>query len=972
VSKVEAQPNVMFLIDASESMNRYDCANGRRQASPCNDGTATGNITRLDRMRAAMVEIINDASGINIGLMRFSNTQAGARVIYPVRNVDLQLCDGSPCVPGVEFTGTRTSVKQELIDTLQTIVTQWATPTTGGMLEAIHYWSGDTVEYGKTRWIPARAHRSERGKHSRVSHPDSYTGGTLVQSDECSNADLSHDDCADEQITGAPVYTSPITNECQANHLLLVADGEASADTTAANTATSLVGNCPSYNGRGECAVELADYLARTDLRPDIDGMQTVTIHTIGLNLSSNWLRDIATATRLVDGVEQPGYYEVESTDQLVEAINSIFSSIDFAGTTFVSPAVTVDRFSRISHRNDIYLSLFDPTDNAAWPGNLKRYDLRGNPAELHDSSDPPVPAVDPVTGQFRVGTRSFWSVVADGNDVPVGGAASKINYQSRRAVSYAGTAEKSVFHEDNELSIDNNFLRYNDDPTITNIAPSGISSQSSTSHNGVAGRAIDSNTSGIWHHGSVTHTPPTTYQPWWQLKLPEVNNIEQIVLHNRTDCCTERLSDVHVFVSETEFGSASLDDLIADPTIWHRFLRGEQSPGATMNVNSRGEYIRIQLAGDESGQGILSLAEVQVFGGNLSEERLDNISMLEWALGRDVKDDDEDGETDDNRYHMGDPLHSVPVTITYGGTTEDPDSVVFVGTNEGYLHAINTRDGTEHFGFMPEELTDNIPRLFNNDQSRCKIYGMDGNLSVWANDTDRDGHIKSANGEHAFLYAGMRRGGSTYYALDVSDKDAPEFKWKITGGPNGTPGFEELGQTWSEMVPVNIKYGSTVKKVLIFGGGYDVSQDQKLTRIPDTVGRALYIVDADTGALLWSGGPGDHNETQTFADMIYSIPATPNAIDVDLDGAVEQIYVGDMGGRIWRFDVDTESDTLQLDGGIIADFGADDVVADTRRFYHTPDISLSVIDSKQILNIAIGSGYQAHPLNRVIEDRFI
>ena len=122
---------------------------------------------------------------------------------------------------------------------------------------------------------------------------------------------------------------------------------------------------------------------------------------------------------------------------------------------------------------------------------------------------------------------------------------------------------------------------------------------------------------------------------------------------------------------------------------------------------------------------------------------------------------------------------------------------------------------------------------------------------------------------------------------------------------------------------------------------------------------------------MLWSGGAGDYNETKKFDDMIYSIPATPNAIDVDLDGAVEQIYIGDMGGRIWRFDIDTTSNTLQLDGGIIADFGKDGVMSDARRFYHTPDISLSVVDSEYILNIAIGSGYQAHPLNTIIEDRF-
>ena len=43
VSKVEAQPNILFLLDASGSMNRYDCADGSFGNNPCNDGSPFGN-----------------------------------------------------------------------------------------------------------------------------------------------------------------------------------------------------------------------------------------------------------------------------------------------------------------------------------------------------------------------------------------------------------------------------------------------------------------------------------------------------------------------------------------------------------------------------------------------------------------------------------------------------------------------------------------------------------------------------------------------------------------------------------------------------------------------------------------------------------------------------------------------------------------------------------------------------------------
>lgn len=968
VSKVDAQPNIILLLDASYSMLFYDCADGSRKWTPCADGSENGNVTRLDRMNAAMVDIVNNTSDVNIGVMRFSNTYGGSKVIYPVRNIELELCDGVPCDDDTEteFSGTRTTVRQEIIDVIQQMVMQWRTPTVGGLLEASKYFEGKPVHYGKTRWSPSDAHwREEEGENSRVSHPDSYTGGELIRSGECSDADLSHEDCADERIDGNPIYTSPITNECQSNHLLLVTDGASNQDNPAITLSKALVGNnCPAYDNSGQCAVEIADYLYETDLRPDIDGVQNVTTHTVGFNLESDWLRDIATGTRVVDGTEVPGYYVAESKDELTAAITTIFNSINTENTTFVAPGATVDRFSRITHRNDLYLSLFNPSESAAWEGNLKRYDLKGNPAALYDSSEPPMAVVDESTGHFRVDSKSYWSEQSDGHDVAVGGAASRLNHLTRKAVTYAGTTQKNLFHEDNVLSIDNELLTYNADSVISNVAPTGTATQSSVGYSGSPGRAIDGNTSGRYRDKSVTHTKNEA-QPWWQLALPETTNVDHITLYNRTDCCTHRLTDVHVFVSQTPFGGETIDELKANPAIWHQFLPGEQSPNATVNVNTKGRYVRVQLAGSSNP---LSLAEVEIYGGDSAAELADKQNILDWARGRDVKDEDGDDDTQESRLHMGDPLHSNPITVTYGGDASDPDSVVYVGTNEGYLHAINTRDGSEQFAFMPQELIGNLKRLYYGESTDKKVYGMDGGLTLWADDKNLDGTIDSAAGEHAYLYAGLRRGGSNYYALDVSDRNAPEFKWQINGGSSG---FKELGETWSRMVPATIRYGTTTKKVLIFGGGYDNSQDDKTTREPDSIGRALYIVDANTGELIWSGGAGDHDETETFKEMIYSMPATPKPIDGNGDGAIEQIYIGDMGGRIWRFDIDTLSSDLDISGGIIADLGTDGVLADARRFYHTPDISRTQSDGKTMVSIAIGSGYQAHPLNRSIEDRF-
>jgi len=74
------------------------------------------------------------------------------------------------------------------------------------------------------------------------------------------------------------------------------------------------------------------------------------------------------------------------------------------------------------------------------------------------------------------------------------------------------------------------------------NIASHGIASQSTTGDGGLAGRAIDGNTSGLYAEGSVTHTTGSS-SPWWELDLGNPQSVERINIFNRTDCCGERLN---------------------------------------------------------------------------------------------------------------------------------------------------------------------------------------------------------------------------------------------------------------------------------------------------------------------------------------------------------------------------------------------------------------------------------------------
>jgi len=353
---------------------------------------------------------------------------------------------------------------------------------------------------------------------------------------------------------------------------------------------------------------------------------------------------------------------------------------------------------------------------------------------------------------------------------------------------------------------------------------------------------------------------------------------------------------------------------------------------------------------------------------------------LLKWTRGLDTEDDDGDGVIAEPRRHLGDPMHSRPVIVNYRDSAENDQSLVYVGTNEGFIHAIDTATGDERWAFSPRALLSQHQEFLINDASTPHPYGIDGTLSVWRDDPNENFIVEP--GERVYLFAGMRRGGDRYYAFDITDPASPRLAWLIQGGADGTAGFEELGQSWSRLTPARMRIAGAVENVLIFGAGYDTDQDPDketliATQSTDDVGRGLFIVRATTGELLWSatggslgGSIGAAGKSQVFADMGYSIPADIRAVDIDFDGLTDQLYAADMGGQVWRFDVDIDPNATELlRGGVLARLNG--VAAkDHRRFYNEPDVALIAKGGERFMAISIGSGWRAHPLNTTVEDR--
>ncbi|MEJ2741680.1 MAG: PilC/PilY family type IV pilus protein, partial [Gammaproteobacteria bacterium] len=346
---------------------------------------------------------------------------------------------------------------------------------------------------------------------------------------------------------------------------------------------------------------------------------------------------------------------------------------------------------------------------------------------------------------------------------------------------------------------------------------------------------------------------------------------------------------------------------------------------------------------------------------------------IIQWVKGVDILDEDHDGDKQEPRSALADSLHSSPIPVTYGGTPTQPDEVIFVGSNDGSLRAFDAQSGSEMWGFIPEELLPLQRQLFENNNVFHHSYGIDNTPVVWIDDNNHDGIIQP-NTDRIMLYLTMRRGGRNVYALDITDKNNPRMKWVIRGGLGD---YLNLGQTWSQPVLTSIQLANHApQKVLILAGGYDPQHDIDINNMPDSsTGNALYIIDALTGKRITYASKSIDSSAVglAMADMKHAFPATVNILDHNLDGLGDQIYVPDIAGDLWRFDITHQVNSASdlLHGGIIAHLGGDASTGGPRRFFAKPDLSLLPSGGRVTLTIGLGSGEATSPLNQTIQNRY-
>jgi len=294
----------------------------------------------------------------------------------------------------------------------------------------------------------------------------------------------------------------------------------------------------------------------------------------------------------------------------------------------------------------------------------------------------------------------------------------------------------------------------------------------------------------------------------------------------------------------------------------------------------------------------------------------------------------------------LGDVLHSKPSVAHYDtdGNGSLDESFIFSGNNDGIMHCFKDSDGSEVWGFIPPDQLTRLKLL--SDATTDHDYFVDGAPVIYQ-DTGQK-----------ILFFGERRGGSDYYALDVTTYNAPEYLYKIESdflagvhGVNAT-----LGQSWCMPTVHEIKTSSGSDTVFLMAGGYDTNQDLTSPNASDTVGRAVFTIKVSDGTISSLNVNAGY-----YADMTHCFVDVAG-FDTNGNGYTNRVYAGDLGGCIFAFE-DDDGDGTWSNRKFFSASAHDSI---QRKIFYSPD----AVEEHFGEMIFFGTGDRADPEKTTVENR--
>ncbi len=244
--------------------------------------------------------------------------------------------------------------------------------------------------------------------------------------------------------------------------------------------------------------------------------------------------------------------------------------------------------------------------------------------------------------------------------------------------------------------------------------------------------------------------------------------------------------------------------------------------------------------------------------------------------------------------YVLGDIVNSSPVFV--GEPVRVPQSartaMVYVGANDGMLHAFDASDGRELFAYVPRSLSasyladpDGQGGLYRLTRSE---YILPGEHRFYVNLKPTVSEAQLNNQWRTVLVGGLAAGGQGLFALDISNPDdftteagaAAKVLWEIQGVEGASSGLAALGYTFSQPTIAKLNNGQWA---VIVGSGYN-----------STATARLFIIDLADGSLI---------KEIPVAAGVDSL-STPTVVDLDGDEDADRVYAGDLNGNMWAFDL--------------------------------------------------------------------
>ncbi len=239
------------------------------------------------------------------------------------------------------------------------------------------------------------------------------------------------------------------------------------------------------------------------------------------------------------------------------------------------------------------------------------------------------------------------------------------------------------------------------------------------------------------------------------------------------------------------------------------------------------------------------------------------------------------------------------------------------------------------------------------------------------------------SDSSHQYVYGGLRMGGRSYYGLNLSDMNDPKLLFRINPADHADGPLSYMGESWSKPTITYINWNGKKKLVMIVGGGYDEKYETPTfssAKSGDVKGNGIYIFDAVKGDLLWWASSAAKT-TNALEDgtpassqiltMIDSIPSRIKAVDRDGDGISDHLYVGDLGGRVFRVDLNSKhkisTKAAEVQPFILNAFEMAKLRGNTAktppRFYEAPTFTIHKVNSTNMAVITLASGDRSSPL---------